>query len=865
MAPFERPSLEVAKDILDCWHAPVVGSYFLGATIFGLVILQKPQLLPKKRHRIASASIIFTLVAYLAEVLYYLIHSLNDNSYDTPHNAVTNCLGSILILGPLSITLARAREVQWHPYFGAFVLEFVFGVTFCLLHISAVAPERRQSNVPILLASLRALSSTLLVIDWFLIHTGKLGRKSTDEESQSLLGDQPNGISTAKAMVDYGSTKVTEQEQQNDETSDDDDEYDSTKIKGLQAKRVEQAGGVIGYFRSFAIFLPYIWPKDDPKILFCLFVRVLYMLMVRVFNVLGPRQLGILTDKLASGTTVMPWRDIGLWTLFAWITGSSGFGLLDSIAQEIIRNRSEARITLMTYEHVLNLSMDFHTNKSSGETTKAIDQGSSINRLLDTMIFDTFPIFFDVFISIWYVTHLFDTYMAYIILFMGAIYVWCEFQSTAWNADRRRLYIERCRNESGVVDETMHNWQTVFYFNREKHEHKRYSDAVFSSMAAYYRYVFAILGCGAAKDVLMTAGFTGCCILAIHQIVSGKTPVGHLVTFIMYWETMMGPLRTVAYSWRSLNLCLIDAERLKELLLTKPTVNDADDAQPLVVTAGKVEFKGVDFGYDSRKQILHDINFKAEGGQTVALVGETGGGKSTMLQLLIRGFDVTGGFISIDDQDIRSVTRSSLGEIIGIVPQEPALFNASIRENIRYGRLNATDAEIEDACRAAAIHSAIIDFPDGYNSKVGERGVKLSGGQKQRIAIARVLLRNPKIVLLDEATSAVDSATEAHIQEAFKMLSAGRTTFMIAHRLSTIVEADQILVVDKGVVIERGSHKELLRVGGKYKELWNQQTKTPGGSSGGSTVGETGSGMLINVTSAGEPEASADGAGLRKR
>lgn len=474
------------------------------------------------------------------------------------------------------------------------------------------------------------------------------------------------------------------------------------------------------------------------------------------------------------------------------------------------------------------------------------------------------------FVAMWYVTHLFDTYMAYIILFMGAIYVWFGVYFTTWNRDRRRKYTEKQRSENEVVTETLQNWHTVFYFNRAPHEQQRYGTAIWSTIGAHYRYYFGSIGGHAFQDLLMTLGFTSCCVFAISQIITGAKPVGNLVTFIMYWETMMDPLYMMAYSWRTLSNSLIDAERLLQLLNTEPSVTDMENAHELVVKAGKVEFKDVDFAYDPRKQIVKSVNLSAEGGQTIAFVGETGGGKSTMLKLLSRAYDVTGGSISIDGQDLRSVTRSSLRDVMGLVPQDPELFNSTVRENIRYGRLNATNAEIEDACRAAAIHDAIEEFPEGYNSKVGERGVKLSGGQLQRIAIARVLLRNPKIVLLDEATSAVDSAIEAQIQEAFKKLSAGRTTFVIAHRLSTIVEADQILVVDKGEIIERGTHAELLEHGGKYFELWTKQTagnistansKAP--SKAPSTCGDSPSQpqneLLIDITPPDEDSATVTG------
>jgi ABC-type multidrug transport system fused ATPase/permease subunit len=312
---------------------------------------------------------------------------------------------------------------------------------------------------------------------------------------------------------------------------------------------------------------------------------------------------------------------------------------------------------------------------------------------------------------------------------------------------------------------------------------------------------------------------------------------------------------------------LIDAERLLQLLNTKPSVADKEGAKDLVVDEGRVEFKDVEFAYDVRKPIIRGVNLQAEGGQTIAFVGETGGGKSTMLKLLFRFYDVTGGSIMIDGQDLRSVTQSSLRDALGLVPQDPVLFNQTILQNIRYARLDATDEDIKDACRAAAIHDDIESFPDKYNSKVGERGVRLSGGQLQRIAIARVLLKNPKIVLLDEATSAIDSAIEEQIQAAFRKLSKGRTTFVIAHRLSTIVEADQIIVIEKGEIAQRGTHHELLELGGKYAELWSKQTaghlsavnsKTP--SKANSTKGDDdNSTPLIDITPAEEDSVTTTG------
>jgi ABC-type multidrug transport system fused ATPase/permease subunit len=321
----------------------------------------------------------------------------------------------------------------------------------------------------------------------------------------------------------------------------------------------------------------------------------------------------------------------------------------------------------------------------------------------------------------------------------------------------------------------------------------------------------------------MILGRLAATFLAAYRVSQGSATLGDFVTLTTYWRNVEGPVIRVSWSIRRVTSMLTDSERLLQLFQTTATIVDAPNAVELSIKDGEVEFDGVDFAYNARRATLSDVSFKAKSGQTVALVGETGGGKSTIMKLLYRYYDVQGGAIRIDGQDIRGVTLDSLRDSFGMVPQDPSLFNISIMENVRYARLDATDEEVKDACRAAAIHDKIETFPDKYESTVGERGVKLSGGELQRIAIARAILRQPKIVLLDEATSMIDAETEALIQEALKRLRQSRTTFIIAHRLSTIQHADLILVVHDGKVVERGTHDELFRMKGKYVALWSKQ------------------------------------------
>jgi ABC-type transport system involved in Fe-S cluster assembly fused permease/ATPase subunit len=848
-----RPPVDAVQysimDLLDYMQAPVVAFYYLGAAVFALCVLQKAKPISLKRRRLIIFSSLTLLIGYVAEVLYYFSRFVADTQYTAPQHSVIRCLGSILIWIPLCSSLIRTKDFIWHPYFGAFVSQFIFETTICLLRGIYLLPDDRWSNIPLSLSAARGFASLLLILDGFLVLIKKKGEKGTDEEEQSLLGGQVNGSTPLNATAGNGYGAISQVKSDNDE--EEETPAPDKELREQQAKRLEEQGGWYGYLKSFMVFLPYLWPKDDWRVMTCLFLRLVHVVQGRALNLLEPRQLGIITNKLHLGATTMPWKDLGLWMLYRWMNSYGGFGLIDNFADAVISNSAFERITVLAYQHVMSLSMDFHSAKDSGEVLKAVEQASSLNSLIELVFFEVCPIMLDLVIAMYYVTTLFDAYLAFIILFMGAAYVWLGFFFTTISQPKRRKYVEKQRMESTTVNETVHNWQTVAYFNRGDYERERYRTNIRSTISAHYQYYFRSMGGHAAQDLLMTFGFTACCAFAISRIITGEKPVGNLITFIMYWSTMMSPLYVMSYSYRHISSSLIDAERLLQLLNTKPTVADKENAQDLVVTEGKVEFQGIDFAYDERKKIIKDVNFSAEGGQTIAFVGETGGGKSTILKLLFRFYDVMNGCVLIDGQDVRSVTLSSLREALGLVPQDPALFNQTIRQNVRYAKLDATDAEIEDACRAAAIHDDIVSFPDGYNSKVGERGVRLSGGQLQRIAIARVLLKDPKIVMLDEATSAIDSAIEAQIQEAFRKLSKGRTTFVIAHRLSTIVEANQILVVDKGEIIERGTHGELLELGGKYCELWTKQTAGTH-SSAPSKLATPKDELLIDITPAEE-------------
>lgn len=479
----------------------------------------------------------------------------------------------------------------------------------------------------------------------------------------------------------------------------------------------------------------------------------------------------------------------------------------------------------------MSLSSDFHESKDSADIHRAVNQGQSVTRLVEMMIFEVIPMMIDLAAVCIYLNCLFGPYMGLILAVTSLVFVYCTVKLVSLATNKRRQYMKSFRKEWLSVYTSIDNWRTASYFNNIPYEESRYSSNVENRLKREKDYRLGIFLVGAVQIFALTVGLVAACFLAIYQVMRNERSAGDFVTLLTYWSQLKGPLTFFSNAYKKISESLMDAEHLLELFRAKPTVVDKEDAQSLVFKKGEVVFDNVHFHYEARKETLRDINFAVPGGSTIALVGETGSGKSTILKLLDRFYDVTDGSIKIDGQDIRDVTVRSLRDKIGVVPQDPDLFNESILNNIRYAKLGSSVEEVHEACKAAAIHEKILSFPDGYQSVVGSHGVRLSGGEKQRIAIARAMLKRPEIIVLDEATSAVDSATEQLIQDAFKELCRGRTTFIVAHRLSTIMRADRILVIKDGEIIENGTHDELIHAQGKYTDLWSKQLLVKPGES----------------------------------
>lgn len=518
----------------------------------------------------------------------------------------------------------------------------------------------------------------------------------------------------------------------------------------------------------------------------------------------------------------LPWKELILWGLLKFPL-NAGIDLVMSMANTRVTQFAYGQLNNLAFSHVMSLSMDYHTTRSTGKVARAIEQGTNLNALLDTVI-STGPVLIDLAVAVIYLASYFDASMGFIVIVTATAHVLITVKGNSTTATFERSASEKSRVENEVLFDSISNWQTVAYHNRSKYEQERYNKTVWDNLLAMRYYMDASSAIYTLQSFVMDAGLITACFVAARKVVDGTVPVSSFVFLVAYWNSISDPISRLSWTFHDTAERLINAEWLFQLLQTKPSVQDKEGAKDLHVEGGRVEFKNVSFSYDADRPILQDVSFTAQPGQSIALVGETGGGKSTLLKLLWRFYDVTGGSITIDGQDLRDITLDSLRDSLGAVPQDPSVFDQTIMENILYARPDATEVDAITACKAARIHDQIMSFPGSYQSKIGERGVRLSGGELQRLAIARVILRQPRIVVLDEATSAVDSETEASVQEAIRDLSAGRTVFMVAHRLSTVVRADVILVIDKGMVVEKGSHQELLSKGGKYSRLWTMQT-----------------------------------------
>ncbi len=585
--------------------------------------------------------------------------------------------------------------------------------------------------------------------------------------------------------------------------------------------------------KSFFRLWPYLWPKDRLSYKLRTFAALVFTIASQFILVGAPFLLGQAQDNanaaLGAGQTWSEaWLFIGL-----FIIGYGALRFFSVLISEMreylftpVGQHAQRSVATATFAHLHKLSLRYHLEKRTGGLSRIIERGiRSIDFLFRFLLFNIGPTLLLLGIAAVTFGVAYDWYFALIAIVTVVLYVWFTIVTTEWRLRFRRDMNQKDTEANAKAIDSLLNYETVKYFNAEGFETQRYDAAMEGYQKAAIKSRTSLATVNIGQSFIMNAGLVAIMMLAVVNILNGRMTSGDILTISLVMLQLYRPLNILGFAYREIKQALTDMEKMFALLDIVPEVSDNDGAQNIEQIAGAVEFENVSFHYEADRRILENISFKIKPGQTVAVVGPTGAGKSTLSRILFRFYDIQSGRVLIDGIDMESMTQDSLRRLIGIVPQDTVLFNDTIGYNIAYASPGASQADIEGAARAAQIHDFIEALPKGYNTMVGERGLKLSGGEKQRVAIARTLLKDPAILILDEATSALDSVTERDIQTALDHASQNRTTLVIAHRLSTIVQADTIIVMDNGRITEMGDHNTLLVKNGLYAQLWLQQEK----------------------------------------
>ncbi|WP_114965184.1 ABCB family ABC transporter ATP-binding protein/permease [Alkalilacustris brevis] len=581
--------------------------------------------------------------------------------------------------------------------------------------------------------------------------------------------------------------------------------------------------------RTIRKVTPYLWPPGETWVKRRVVAALFALVLAKLIAVATPLFYKAAVDALAGEGVEAAWHlgmgAIGLTVAYGMARLMNvGFQQLRDVVFARVGQRALRRLALQTFEHMHRLSLRYHITRKTGGLSRIIERGvKGVDFLLRFLLFSIGPLMLELLLVAAVLFLLFDVWYLVAIVVTITLYVWFTFRVTEWRVRIRREMNTQDTDANQKAIDSLLNFETVKYFNNEDMEAQRYDTAMarYETAAIKTNYTLGFLNFG--QSLIITTGLVVVMVLAALGVQRGDLTVGDFVMVNAYMIQITMPLNFLGTVYREIRQALVDMGEMFDLLEQPPDVRDAPGARPLNVRGGEVELDRVEFGYDPARPILKRISLRVGAGETVAVVGPSGSGKSTIGRLLFRFYDVTGGALRIDGQDIREVTLESLHSAIGVVPQDTVLFNDTIGYNIAYGRPDASRAEIEDAARAADIHGFVMGLPEGYDTQVGERGLKLSGGEKQRVGIARTLLKNPPVLLLDEATSALDTQTEQRIQGALRAMGVGRTVITIAHRLSTVVDADRIVVLDHGRIVEQGRHEELLEQGGRYAAMWTRQ------------------------------------------
>ena len=590
------------------------------------------------------------------------------------------------------------------------------------------------------------------------------------------------------------------------------------------ARPLTEEGDGAPSLRPLYRLLPYLWPNAQWGLKARVVVSIVCLILAKIATVAVPWLFGQIVDSVRGPLkgVAVALALIAVYTI-ARIMMQAFAQLRDGVFAKVAYHALR-EVGVSTFAHVHTLSLRFHLERKTGGLSRVIDRGTKgIDTLLGFALFSIFPTILELALDAAILWIAFGVWYAIVTTVMVIAYIWFTFVITRWRIRFRREMNQSDTEASTKAVDSLLNYETVKYFNNEAHETRRFDKSMEKYARASIQTQISLSVLNTGQALIVAIGVMVVMAMAAYGILDHRMTIGGLVTVNGYLLQLYVPLNLLGTVYREITQALVDMDAMFHLLHQPREVVDKPDAKPLKVSGGEIRFENVVFNYDPDRVVLKGISFAVPAGKTIAVVGPSGAGKSTISRILYRFYDIKSGSVTIDGQDIRDVTQESLRAVIGIVPQDTVLFNDTVRYNIAYGRIGANESEIKEAARHAQIDKFIVELPLGYESMVGERGLKLSGGEKQRVAIARTILKNPPILLLDEATSALDTHTEREIQGALQEISKNRTTLVIAHRLSTVVDADEILVLDHGEIVERGRHDELVARGGHYASMWNKQ------------------------------------------
>jgi ABC-type transport system involved in Fe-S cluster assembly fused permease/ATPase subunit len=772
--------------VLYYLYPTVVFSFFVVSMLLSSMVLRRTKQDDRPRQQTATRRPLLALVfgfvsTYFLQIVLIGVDAIIRRQWIVDEPAMVGYLSCILVYGTQFTMLNDSASTVSNSFYASWFIALPFELIIGGLHLQltlVTTPLNTVQVILLVLTALRCFSLLTLAGSSVICVCLRKSHSVTDEERQKLLSKDATQ-SQAGSEAGYGTT-----EQENSSSGE---RIESTwerldrEAREAMEKRFEEGGGNwFAYLKDYSIMFPYIWPVHSPSLQFRALGVAVCLLASNALNVLIPRQTGIIIDTLNGTTNANPWTAVAVFAILRLASSQSGIELIRQWLWTPIKYYSYDALTRAVYSHVMRLSADFHDSKSTSEMMVAFWGSRAVSNAVESVILQAVPMLFDLTVAVVYLSVTFGAYEGFIVVATGTIFLMLASRLIAKSTQAARekessLYQEHYLRQTGLT-----GWQTVSAFNHIGYEENRHAEAVTNRWLKHQQFVISWAVSIAFQTAVLTCGLLASAFLAVVRIRAGAATPGQFTMLLMYWSQLTSPLQFFARLGKSIGDDFIEGERLLDMMKQKPSIESKKGARPLKFQSGEVHFNEVCFSYDKKKEILQGVTFDVPSGQTVAFVGATGAGKSTILKLLNRFYDVTAGSVMIDGQDIRDVDLYSLRDRIGVVPQSPILFDDTIINNVRYGRLTATDEEVYEACRAACIHDKIESFTNGYRTHVGERGMKLSGGELQRLAIARAILKQPDIVILDEATSAVDTDTEQQIQASLKTLCRGRTTFIVA-------------------------------------------------------------------------------------